>query len=51
MNDTEGAFRLTFVEGQGLLSLTARDVPTFGRVERLDLEIPNLRFPFDLSGG
>lgn len=51
MNDTEGAFRLTFVEGQGLLSLAARDVPTFGRVERLELEIPNLRFPFDLSGG
>jgi tetratricopeptide (TPR) repeat protein len=51
MNDTEGAFRLTFVEGQGLLSLTARDVPSFGRVERLELEIPNLRFPFDLSGG
>jgi hypothetical protein len=51
MNDTEGAFRLTFLEGQGLLSLAARDVPTFGRVERLELEIPNLRFPFDLSGG
>jgi len=51
MADTEGAFRLTFVEGRGLLSLAARDIPAFGRVEKLELEIPNLRFPFDLSGG
>ena len=51
MADTEGAFRLTFVEGRGLLSLTARDIPAFGRVDKLELEIPNLRFPFDLSGG
>jgi Tfp pilus assembly protein PilF len=51
MADTDGAFRLTFVEGRGLLSLAGRDIPAFGRVERLELEIPNLRFPFDLSGG
>ena len=51
MSDTEGAFRLTFVEGRGLLSLAARDIAAFGRVEKLELEIPNLRFPFDLSGG
>ena len=51
MADTEGAFRLTFVEGRGLLSLAGRDIPGFGRVEKLELEIPNLRFPFDLSGG
>jgi len=50
MADTEGAFRLTFVEGRGLLSLAGRDIPAFGRVEKLELEIPNLRFPFDLSG-
>ena len=51
MADTEGAFRLTFVEGRGLLSLAGRDISAFGRVEKLELEIPNLRFPFDLSGG
>ena len=51
MADTEGAFRLTFVEGRGLLSLAGRHIPAFGRVEKLELEIPNLRFPFDLSGG
>ncbi|MGA7741639.1 MAG: tetratricopeptide repeat protein [Polyangia bacterium] len=51
MSDIEGAFRLTFVEGRGLLSLAARDIAAFGRVEKLELEIPNLRFPFDLSGG
>ena len=51
MADTEGAFRLTFVEGRGLLSLAGRDIAAFGRVEKLELEIPNLRFPFDLSGG
>ena len=51
MVDTEGAFRLTFVEGRGLLSLAGRNIPGFGRVEKLELEIPNLRFPFDLSGG
>ena len=51
MADTEGAFRLTFVEGRGLLSWAGRDLSAFGRVEKLELEIPDLRFPFDLSGG
>jgi tetratricopeptide (TPR) repeat protein len=51
MTETEGAFRLTFVEGRGLLSLTGRDFEHLGHVERLELEIPNLRFPFDMSGG
>ena len=51
MADTEGGFRLTFGEGRGLLSLASRDISAFGRVERLELEIPNLRFPFDVSGG
>ena len=51
MADTDGAFRLTFVEGRGLLSLAGRDISAFGRVEKLELEIPDLRFPFDLSGG
>jgi tetratricopeptide (TPR) repeat protein len=51
MTETEGAFRLTFVQGRGLLSLAGRDFAGLGRVDSLELEIPNLRFPFDLSGG
>ena len=51
MAESEGAFRLTFVQGRGLLSLTGRDVEGLGRVDSLELEIPNLHFPFDLSGG
>jgi tetratricopeptide (TPR) repeat protein len=51
MADSEGAFRLTFVQGHGLLSLGGRDFEGLGRVDSLELEIPNLRFPFDLSGG
>jgi hypothetical protein len=51
MADSEGAFRLTFVQGRGLLSLGGRDFEGLGRVDTLELEIPNLHFPFDLSGG
>ena len=51
MTETEGAFRLTFVQGRGLLSLVGRDFEGLGRVDSLELEIPNLSFPFDLSGG
>ena len=51
MAESEGAFRLTFVQGRGLLSLTGRDFEGLGRVDSLELEIPNVRFPFDLSGG
>lgn len=51
MAESEGAFRLTFVQGRGLLSLAGRDFEGLGRVDSLELEIPNVRFPFDLSGG
>ena len=51
MAESEGAFRLTFVQGRGLLSLAGRDIEGLGRVDSLELEIPNLHFPFDLSGG
>jgi len=51
MAESEGVFRLTFVQGRGLLSLSGRDFEGLGRVAALELEIPNLRFPFDLSGG
>lgn len=51
MAEGEGAFRLTFVQGRGLLSLSGRDFEGLGHVDSLELEIPNVRFPFDLSGG
>ena len=51
MVESEGAFRLTFVQGRGLLSLAGQDFEGLGRVELLELEIPNLRFPFDVSRG
>lgn len=42
---------LTFVEGRGFLRLD-RPVPSVvGRAVRLDMEIPGVRFPADLSGG
>lgn len=51
MAASEGAFHLTFVQGRGLLSLSDRDFEGLGHVDSLELDIPNLRFPFDLSGG
>ncbi len=44
-------FALRFVDGKGFLGL--REAARFDLVgvERLELEIPNLRFPFDVSGG
>jgi tetratricopeptide (TPR) repeat protein len=44
-------FSLTFAHGRGLLSLRDRDCAGVGHVDLLELEIPNLRFPCDLSGG
>ncbi|MEO6953152.1 MAG: hypothetical protein ABI321_15230 [Polyangia bacterium] len=43
-------FVLRLVEGKGLLGLKSPVSLPLGRLERLDLEIPNLRFPFDGSG-
>jgi len=51
MTESEGAFHLTFVQGRGLLSLAGRAFEGLGHVDSLELEIPNVRFPFDLSGG
>lgn len=42
---------LTFVEGRGVLTIEGRALAAAGRVDKLEMEIPNLRFPFDLSGG
>ena len=47
-------FVLKFLDGRGLLGLRAPVAPASiepARLERLELEVPNLRFPFDLSGG
>src|SRR5438552_14071184 len=47
-------FVLKFLDGRGLLGLRAPIAPASiepARVERLEMEVPNLRFPFDLSGG
>jgi tetratricopeptide (TPR) repeat protein len=44
-------FSLSFAEGRGLLGLRARTLFDRVALERLELEIPNLRFPFDVTGG
>ena len=44
-------FALTFVDGRAVLGLEGRPLSPLGRVERLEMEVPNLRFPFDFSGG
>ena len=44
-------FALRFVDGKGLLGLRERRHFALVGVERLELEIPHLRFPFDVSGG
>ncbi len=42
---------LTFAQGRGRLSLRDRDFAGLGHVDVLELDVPNLRFPCDLSGG
>src|SRR4051812_10952095 len=44
-------FALTFVEGRAVLGMEGRPLAPAGRVDRLEMEVPNLRFPFDFSGG
>jgi tetratricopeptide (TPR) repeat protein len=44
-------FALRFVDGRGVLDLRAPQRLDWVDLERLELEIPNLRFPFDVSGG
>ena len=43
-------FVLRLVEGRGLLGLRSSASLPIGRLERLELEVPKLRFPFDGSG-
>ena len=44
-------FALTFVEGRAVLGMEGRSLHPAGRIDRLEMEVPNLRFPFDFSGG
>ena len=44
-------FALTVVEGSAVLALETPLVSAVGTVLSLALEVPDLRFPFDLSGG
>jgi tetratricopeptide (TPR) repeat protein len=44
-------FSLRFVEGRGILGLKERTLFELVGIHRLELEIPQLRFPFDVSGG
>ncbi len=44
-------FGLHFTDGRGLLHLRGRPVLEPLSLDRLALEIPNLRFPFDAAGG
>lgn len=44
-------FALTFVDGRGVLTLDEWALDSVGLINHIELEIPHLRFPFDLSGG
>ncbi len=51
MSAGELPFSLRFVEGKGVLGLGEKLPLSLCDVDRLDLRVPNLRFPFDVSGG
>jgi tetratricopeptide (TPR) repeat protein len=44
-------FSLSFIAGKGVLGLAGRVAGGLCACERLELEIPRLSFPFDVSGG
>ena len=44
-------FSLEFREGTALVSLSDRKFKDRIQVERLSLEVPDVSFPFDVSGG
>ncbi|MCA1663481.1 MAG: hypothetical protein LC659_04300, partial [Myxococcales bacterium] len=44
-------FALRFVDGNGVLGLGDKMRIQLVEVERFELRVPNLRFPFDASGG
>ncbi|HEY2745069.1 MAG TPA: hypothetical protein VGL86_10620, partial [Polyangia bacterium] len=48
---SELPFALRFVDGKGVLGLGEKLPLALCDVERLELRVPNLRFPFDVSGG
>lgn len=43
--------QLGVIDGRAVLSTDGQPLGRVGRVDRLELEIPDLKFPFDLSGG
>ncbi|MCP4197680.1 MAG: tetratricopeptide repeat protein [Proteobacteria bacterium] len=49
-DDSDG-FALSFSGGQGILTLRNEPLSEIVTVEQLDLVIPNLAFPFDITGG
>ncbi|HEY1585419.1 MAG TPA: hypothetical protein VGH63_06990, partial [Polyangia bacterium] len=44
-------FALRFVDGKGVLGLGDKMRMQLVDVDRFELRVPNLRFPFDVSGG
>jgi hypothetical protein len=50
-NPRELPFALRFVDGKGVLGLGEKLPLSLVDVDRLELRVPNLRFPFDVSGG
>ncbi|MCU1283119.1 MAG: Tetratricopeptide 4, partial [bacterium] len=51
MDPTRLDFALRFVDGKGVLGLGDKMRVSLVHVDRLELRVPNLRFPFDVSGG
>ncbi len=49
--DNSDGFSLSFSGGQGILTLRGEPLSDLVTVEQLDLVIPNLAFPFDITGG
>ncbi len=44
-------FSLAFVEGRAVLSASACELTPWVTLSRLELEVPRVRFPFDVTGG
>ncbi|MCU1276863.1 MAG: hypothetical protein JWM53_409, partial [bacterium] len=51
MNAPRLDFALRFVDGKGVLGLGDKTLFGLVGVEKLELRVTNLRFPYDVSGG
>ena len=51
MEPTRLDFALRFVDGKGVLGLGDKMRIQLVEIDRFELRVPNLRFPFDVSGG